>query len=143
MSLAARLAVLWGAAPWLGGPAFGAEISPSPPAGIPGGGPDLLASLLKMGAALAAVLGIMILAVYALRRFGGGRFGAVGGGRLIRVLGSQYLGGKNQVSLVEVEGERFLLGVSSERITMLGRMGRTQRTPTFSLEGVSPPEERP
>ncbi|MBI2881375.1 MAG: flagellar biosynthetic protein FliO [Candidatus Tectomicrobia bacterium] len=128
-------AALLGAGPWAWEKAWGAA---PPPAAVP----DLWGSLLRMGASLAAVLGILLLAVYALRRFGGGRFAAMGGGRLIRVVGTQYLGGKNHVSVVEVDGERFLLGVSAGRITLLSRLDGSQANPAFSLQEVSAPGEK-
>jgi flagellar protein FliO/FliZ len=84
----------------------------------------------------------MILAVYGLRKFGGRRFGMAGGGRVIRVVANQYLGGKSQVSVVEVDGERLLLGVSPERVNLLCRLDPSQTSPDFSEE-LSNLRERP
>lgn len=140
LSLTLCLAVLCGAGLWMGSPACGAESPLSGTALPPLAGPELGGSLLRMGAALAGVLGVMVLAVYALRRFGGGRFGAIGGNRLIRMVASQYLGGKSQVSVVEVDGKRYLLGVSPERITLLCALDRsdTKQMPrSFPLEEAS------
>jgi len=96
--------------------------------------PDLWSQLLRMGASLAAVLGLMTLAVYVLRKFGGRRFGMAGGGRVIRVVANQYLGGKSQVSVIEVDGERLLLGVSPERINLLCRLDPSRTSSDFSKE---------
>ncbi len=113
--------------------AQGAE-SASPPAGEAG----LWMPLLRMGSALAAVLGFMLLVVYALRRFGGGRLRALGGNRHIRMVANQFLGGKNRVSVVEVDGARFLLGISAERVTLLCRLDETEWRPSDSQEESAP-----
>jgi flagellar biogenesis protein FliO len=62
-----------------------------------------------------AVLGC--LAVWWARRRGG----AAGEGP-IRLLSVRSLGGKRLLALVEVEQERFLLGLTDERIACLGRL---------------------
>ena len=100
-----------------------------------GGGPGLWGPLFRMGAALAAVLGVLVLAVYALRKFGSGRLGGVVGGQQIRMVANQFLGGKNRLSVVEVEGARFLLGISADRITLLCRLDRAEWGPTELREG--------
>lgn len=40
----------------------------------------------------------------------------------IRLVATRSLGGKRLLALVEVESERFLLGMTDERITCLGRL---------------------
>jgi flagellar biosynthetic protein FliO len=83
--------------------------------------PELIPSALKMLSALAAVVGGLLLAIYALRRFqrSGSRAAKQ---RLIRVLATHYLGVKKSVALVEVPGSLLVLGVSSERIQLLTRI---------------------
>jgi flagellar biogenesis protein FliO len=46
----------------------------------------------------------------------------VGGEGAIRLLAMRPLGGKRLLALVEVEHERFLLGLTDESITCLGRL---------------------
>lgn len=77
---------------------------------------------LRMGASLAAVLGLLFLCALAGRRFLSRGRGGKGKPRLIRVLSSSYLGPKKSLSLVEVDGERLVLGVSQNQISMLARL---------------------
>jgi flagellar biogenesis protein FliO len=46
----------------------------------------------------------------------------LGGEGAIRLVAMRPLGGKRLVALVEVESERFLLGLTDESITCLGRL---------------------
>jgi flagellar biogenesis protein FliO len=46
----------------------------------------------------------------------------VGGEGAIRLVAMRPLGGKRLLALVEVERERFLLGLTDENITCLGRL---------------------
>jgi flagellar biogenesis protein FliO len=48
--------------------------------------------------------------------------GALAGGDGIRLVSVRALGGKRLLALVEVENERFLLGLTDERIACLARL---------------------
>jgi len=52
-----------------------------------------------------------------------------GGGDAIRVVTSRYLGGKGFLTLVEVDGERLLLGVAGERVSLVARLGSEDAVP--------------
>ena len=41
----------------------------------------------------------------------------------IRLVSNRYLGGKRFLTVVEVDGERLLLGVTGERIGLVARLG--------------------
>ncbi len=41
----------------------------------------------------------------------------------IRLVSSRHLGGKRYLTIVEVEGERLLLGVSDEQVSLVTRLG--------------------
>jgi len=71
-----------------------------------------------MVAALAAVVGGILLLYYAIRRFSLIP-GAAGGQRPVTVLGSTYLGPKKSVSLVGIPGAVLVLGVTADRIVLL------------------------
>jgi flagellar biogenesis protein FliO len=51
--------------------------------------------------------------------------GTWAGAEAIRLVSVRALGGKRMVALVEVERERFLLGLTDERISCLARLGGT------------------
>ena len=45
------------------------------------------------------------------------------GSEAIRLVTSRYLGGKRFLTLVEVDGERLLLGLSGEQVSLVARLG--------------------
>ena len=83
--------------------------------------PDMLATAFKVLAALALVLGGMGIFFYftkrVLRKEGSGS-----GGRIIRVLASQYIGLKKNISLVEIPGAILVVGVTADRIRLLTKI---------------------
>lgn len=83
-------------------------------------GPSLLAASLKMVAALAVVIGLLLL-LYAASRKGFGVFPKARDGA-IKVIETRPLGGKKFLCLVSVRGEEMLLGLSNERIEYLSKL---------------------
>lgn len=83
--------------------------------------PELIPSALKMIAALAMVLGALLVMVHFARRYLQGPGGAVRQ-RLVRVVASQSIGVKKTVTLVDVPDCVLVLGVSGERIQLLSRI---------------------
>jgi len=82
--------------------------------------PSLLGSSLKMLAALAVVIGILLL-LYAASRKGFGFLPKQRSGT-IKVLETRPLGGKKFLCLVSVRGQDLLLGISNERIEKLASL---------------------
>ncbi len=80
----------------------------------------LLAPAVKMVAALAVIVGLLLL-FYAASRKGFGFLPKQNQGA-IRVLETRPLGGKKYLSLVSVRGEELLLGISNERIECLSKL---------------------
>ena len=83
--------------------------------------PDLTMATLKMVLSLAVVLGL----VWGLARLAKKKLPmAHSGGNLglIKVYESQYLGVKKSVTLVKVPGSVLVLGVSSDRISLLSKI---------------------
>jgi flagellar biogenesis protein FliO len=68
-----------------------------------------------------AVLALLGLAMAALAWWQRSR-GTLGGGEAIRLVAVRGMGGKRLLALVEVEQERFLLGLTEERIDCLARV---------------------
>ena len=83
--------------------------------------PDMLTTAFKVLAALALVLGGMGIFFYftkrVLRKEGSGS-----SGRIIRVLASQYIGLKKNISLVEIPGAILVVGVTADRIRLLTKI---------------------
>jgi flagellar biosynthetic protein FliO len=83
--------------------------------------PDALSTTLQMLTALAIVVGGLLVAFYLMKRF----FNRDAGGSrnaLIRVIASQYIGVKKNIALVEVPGTVLVLGISSDRISLLTKI---------------------
>jgi flagellar biogenesis protein FliO len=82
-----------------------------------------------MSQMLVTVAGVLLAGVGAwalwVRRPGGG-----GPGDAIRVVTSRYLGTKQLVTLIEVDGERLLLGVAGDRVSLVARLGAPARDAT-------------
>ena len=89
--------------------------------GAPGGPPGPAALLLRMFAALALVLGLVIAAAYLLKRYGGRLMGTTPAGRAdaIRIVSTKLLGGRRSLMLVRVRGQTLLLGVTPQAINCL------------------------
>ena len=49
--------------------------------------------------------------------------GAEPGAARIRLVTSRYLGGKRFLTLVEVDGERLLLGLAGDQVSLVARLG--------------------
>jgi len=81
--------------------------------------PSLLYASLKMVAALAVVVGLLLL-LFAASRKGFGILPKQRGGA-IKILETKPLGGKKFLCLVSVRGEDLLLGLSNERIECLSK----------------------
>lgn len=82
--------------------------------------PDLFPSFLKMVSALAVTLGIMLIAIYLLKK-AMKRTGVINDG-LMKILSTQYLGPKNSIMLIDVLGDILVIGVSSNQISLLTKI---------------------
>jgi flagellar biogenesis protein FliO len=52
-----------------------------------------------------------------------GRRAREAGGDAIRLVTSRYLGGKRFLTIVEVDGERMLLGLAGDHVSLVARLG--------------------
>jgi flagellar protein FliO/FliZ len=84
-------------------------------------GPDMLATAFKMLAALALVLGGMGIFFYFGKRVMR-KEGSSSGGRMIRVLASQYIGLKKNISIVEIPGAILVVGITADTIRLLTKI---------------------
>jgi flagellar biogenesis protein FliO len=103
--------------------------------------PDLWVTGLRLGLSLGLVLllgwGAMVLGRRFLMKTPAG-----GGGRLMQVLGHQYLGLKRTVTLVKIPGAVLVLGVTADRIQLLSRIDDPDQLAAFESVGPTP-RQRP
>lgn len=83
--------------------------------------PDPISTTLQMLTALAVVIGVLLVAFYAMKRFLKREAGS-SGNPLIRVIANQYIGIKKNIALVEVPGTVLVLGISNDRISLLTKI---------------------
>ena len=94
--------------------------------------PDLMASAVKMFAALVLLLAFLMAALYVSKRYlrrGGPRYS----GGMMRVLSSIHLGVKKSVTMVEVPGAVLVLGVSNDHIRLLTKIEDASALDRFEL----------
>jgi len=83
--------------------------------------PDMLATAFKMLAALALVLGGLGIFFYFTKRVMRKDIGT-SEGKMIRVLASQYIGLKKNISLVEIPGAILVVGIAGDSIRLLTKI---------------------
>ena len=76
---------------------------------------------LKTFGSLVLVLGLAGLSLWALKKYGRGRIPGGGGGKL-RVVETLALGDRRFVSILDVEGERFLLALTPQGVNLISRL---------------------
>jgi flagellar protein FliO/FliZ len=83
--------------------------------------PNIVSTALQMLTALGVVLGGLLVAFYFMKRF---LKRDVGGSKeqLIKVIASQYIGIKKNISLVEIPGSIQVVGVSNDNISLLTKI---------------------
>ncbi len=92
------------------------------------GRPNLFQSGIRMMTALIVVIGIMLLVAYGARRFLARKGTLPGKEAMIRILATRYLGSKNSLSVVDVDGERFVIGLSPQGISFLTALSNLPET---------------
>ena len=82
---------------------------------------NLIGTGLRTVAMLAIVLGLLVLVLYLMRRFLFINRGAKGD-LLIKILSSLHLSPKERIEVIEVSGERIVLGITPGNITFLTKL---------------------
>lgn len=88
--------------------------------------PDLFSSGVRMVSALAITLGLLLFTFYLLRRFFSKKGGVIGSRGLVRVISTTHLGNRGSLVLADVAGEKLLLGLSAQTITLLAKIDRQE-----------------
>lgn len=80
---------------------------------------EFILSILKMLSALALVLGLMVAALYVLRKFMNTTGGAVEGDEFVKIVSTRYLGPKSSIVILDVLGRVIVVGVTNQQIALL------------------------
>ncbi len=88
--------------------------------------PEAQASGLRAFGSLVLVLGLAGASLWALKKYGRGRVPGGGGGKL-RVEETLALGDRRFVSILEAEGERFLLALTPQGIQLISKLDSGDR----------------
>jgi flagellar protein FliO/FliZ len=86
---------------------------------------DFLSTGIKTTAMLFLVLGLLVLVLYFMKKFlfkGRDSKGNV----FIKVVSSLYLSPKERIEVIDVEGERIVLGITPGNISFLTKIGPTK-----------------
>jgi len=91
----------------------------------------------QMGLALLAVLTLIGLLTWAIKKFPSviGLKGFESG--LIKVLSALSLGGREKILLIEVDGKKILIGVTSQNITCLLALGAAAQNSSLLKDPVN------
>jgi flagellar biogenesis protein FliO len=81
---------------------------------------------LRAFGSLVLVLGLAGASLWALKKYGRGRLPGSGGGKL-KVDETLALGDRRYVSILDVEGERFLIALAPQGISLLARLDGLER----------------
>ncbi len=100
--------------------------------------PGFTGSVIKMVTALGIVLSLLFAIVYLAKKYLGNRIGLTGQEQKIRVVTSTYLGPKKSIALVEVAGEKIVVGVTATHISMLTKVGREEDFGEVLKEQINP-----
>jgi len=100
---------------------------------------SLLGSLLQMFAALAVVIGLILLSYYAANRWLRGAGSSLGPPKYIRILETRYITPKKSLMLVEVGGEYLLLASSGDQLNLIKHINMLEDIEVLEVSG----EDRP
>ena len=83
--------------------------------------PELINTGIKTVAMLFIVLGVLVLLLYLMKRFVTPK-GKYKGDLIIKVVSSLYLTPKERIEVIEISGERIVLGISPGNINFLTKL---------------------
>jgi len=85
--------------------------------------PELVNTGLKTIAMLFIVLGVLVLVIYIMKKFMSPK-GKGKGDLIIKVVSSLYLSPKERVEVIEISGERIVVGITPGNINFLTKLDR-------------------
>ena len=97
---------------------------------------DLISTGLKTAGMLCIVLGMLILVLYLMKRFVYQRR-ETKGDLAVKTLASLYLTAKERIEVIDIAGERIVLGVAPGNINYITRLKETE------IQGPDPEDKGP
>ena len=85
--------------------------------------PELINTGIKTVAMLCIVLGVLVLLLYMMKRFMSPR-GKSKGELLIKAVSSLYLSPKERIEVIDISGERIVVGVTPGKINFLTKLSQ-------------------
>ncbi len=102
--------------------------------------PDLWGTGLKTFGMLCIVVAILILVLFLVKRFLYLKDGS-GHGQFIKILSSHHLTPKERIALVDVVGEKIVIGITPENITFLTKIEKSEALDRIeNLEAAGAPQ---
>ena len=86
---------------------------------------NLFSTGLKTGAMLLIVLGLLVAMLYAMKKFLFSKRGP-SGALPINVLSTRYLSQKERIEVIEISGEKLVLGITPGNISFLAKLDPLQ-----------------
>jgi flagellar protein FliO/FliZ len=87
--------------------------------------PELIHTGIKTMAMLFIVLGVLVLLLYVMKRFMSPK-GKYKGDLLIKTVSSLYLSPKERIEVIEISGEKIVIGVTPGNINFLFKLNRNK-----------------
>jgi flagellar protein FliO/FliZ len=87
--------------------------------------PELINTGIKTVAMLCIVLGVLVLLLYVMKRFMSPK-GKYKGDLLIKTVSSLYLSPKERIEVIEISGEKIVIGVTPGKINFLTKLQRNK-----------------
>lgn len=99
--------------------------------------PGIYGSFIKMLIVLVILIALLLVVLYVVKKFLWKKIGKGGQEDGIRVITSAYVGPKKSIALVEVAGERIVVGITSDNISMLTKVSKDMEFHEVFNEQVS------
>lgn len=108
------------------------------------GPPEIYGSFFKMILVLGFLVSLLLVVLYVVKRFFWKKISKGGVDESIRVITSAYVGPKKSIALVEVAGERIVVGITNDNISMLTKVNKDMEFNAVLREQISIiPDEKP
>ncbi|MBI5194317.1 MAG: flagellar biosynthetic protein FliO [Nitrospirae bacterium] len=104
---------------------------------IPSAAPEIFGSFVKMIVVLGILIALLLVVLYVVKKYLWKKIGKGGKEDGIKVITSAYVGPKKSIALVEVAGERIVVGITPDNISMLTKVSKDMEFHEVLNEQVS------